>query len=156
MSKNPPCARFEWMIGPLVDGELPPAEAEAAQKHLDGCPECLRLAEDFRSFDRLSQRLDAPPPISTIEWARLLDGVRRQPQVIHLGSRRQLMDWMVPALSLAALLILAASITIALLNQPEPTRLDAASIRILKESDNPEIKTENTPDAVIIKDSANL
>ncbi len=79
MSMKTSCSEFEWMVGPLVDGELPPPEVEEIESHLRSCPACTRLAEDFRSFDRLASRLDNPPPVSAAEWSRVLEKARREP-----------------------------------------------------------------------------
>jgi anti-sigma factor RsiW len=124
------CSEFEWMIGPLVDGELPPADAEEVEKHLGSCHACTRTAEDFRSFDRLASRLEEPPAVTTFEWARMMEQVRREPEVLHLGIRRRVLDWMVPALSLAALALLGAWLAISIINQlGEDKPMNAAKTR---------------------------
>jgi len=152
------CRDHEWMIGPLVDGELPPAEAEEAEKHLRSCEACAKLAEDFRAFDRLARRIEEPPPVSALEWAKILERVRREPTVIRLGARRGLLDWLVPALSMAALVLFGAFAIVGVLmkHNQEPPQLNSASVEVLMEKDNPKIKVEERDDAVIIHDTANL
>src|SRR6185503_16996461 len=74
--RRPPagsCTEYEWMVGPLVDGELPAADAEEAERHLQSCAACTRLAADFRSFDRLAHRASQPPAVSPAEWGRIWD-----------------------------------------------------------------------------------
>jgi anti-sigma factor RsiW len=159
MSGTTNCADYEWMIGPLLDGELPSADADAADRHVRECPSCGRLAESFRSFDRLASRLAAPPAVTTEEWARVLDRVRKETVTVRLGLPLRVRDWMVPALSLAALALLGTWVGFSLIQkqaEPPAAQLNSASIEALKEKDNPEIELKVTPDAVIIKDSTNL
>ncbi len=159
MSAKTSCDDYEWMVGPLVDGELPPADADAADRHLRECPSCSRLAESLRSFDRLASRLEGPPAVTTEEWARVLERVRRETAVVRRGARLRVRDWLVPAFSLAALTLLGAWVGISLIEKqsaPPALRLDAASIEALKEKDNPAIELKETPDALIIKDSTKL
>jgi anti-sigma factor RsiW len=144
MSTND-CREFEWMIGPMIDGELPPAEAEAAEGHLRTCRGCTRLAEDFRSFDRLAHRMESPTPISPVEWAKVLEKVRREPATIQLGLRRRLHDWLVPALSLAALLLLGSFVAVAVVHREEPK----VNVQIREEMGK--FKSEVRPDAIIIQ-----
>jgi anti-sigma factor RsiW len=124
------CRDFEWMVGPLVDGELPPAEAEEVERHLRGCSSCSRMAEDFRSFDRLARRLEPPPAVSAEEWARVWERSRSGAPVARIGAGRALGDWLVPLLSLAALLLLVAWITLAVVHRsPVP---DPQAVKVLK------------------------
>jgi anti-sigma factor RsiW len=159
MSGTTNCSEYEWMIGPLLDGELPSADADAADRHVRECPTCGRLAESFRSFDRLASRLAAPPAVTTEEWARVLDRVRKETISVRLGMPLRVRDWLVPVFSLAALLVLGTWVGFSLIEKeaaPPDIRLDRASIEALKEMDNPEIELKVTPDAIIIKDSTNL
>ena len=154
-SKRPSCEQYEWMIGPLIDGELPAADAEEVQGHLGGCAACTRLAEDFRSFDRLAARMETPPSVSSEEWARVLAAVRREPLVSRFAPRRRLIDWLAPALSLAALVLAGAWVILGVADRPEPKRIDEAAVRVLFTIDKkPDI--QETPDAIIIDDPLNL
>jgi len=122
------CGNYEWMVGPLVDGELPEAEAAEVERHLRQCSSCARLAEDFRSFDHLARRRqDPPPPVSSTEWTRVLERIRRRPAVIPFGARR-ILDWMVPALSLAALALLGALSIVVVSMEPDSRKIDSAAI----------------------------
>lgn len=119
------------MVGPLVDGELPPAEVEEAERHLQTCAACSRLAEDFRSFDRLARRASQPPAVSPAEWGQVWERISREPSVIRLEVRRGAMEWMLPLLSLAALALLAAWLTFALVNERRE-RLDPKAHQVIK------------------------
>src|SRR5437867_7353643 len=120
MSVRNACADFEWMVGPLVDGELPSADAEDLERHLAGCGPCARLVEDFRALDRLAKRASPPPAVRPEEWARVWENVRREPApVIAIHSPRRVFDWLVPAFSLAALALLTAWISIQVTHQTE-------------------------------------
>ena len=159
MSAKTSCSDYEWMVGPLVDGELPSADADAADRHVRECPSCGRLAESFRQFDRLASRMEAPPAVTTEEWARRLERIRKETAVVRLGFPLRVRDWLVPAFALAALALLGTWVGFSLVvkqSEPPGIRLDAASIEALKEKDNPDIELKVLPDAVIIKDSTNL
>ena len=156
MQKSTSCEGFEWMIGPLVDGELPPADVEEAQSHLATCPSCRKLAEEIRSFDRLAARMETPPPVSAAEWARVLERVRREPAVVHLAARRRFAGWILPAFSAAALALFSTWIVVYMATKPEPKRLDEASVKVLTEDPQNPLEVKFTPDAVIIEDKANL
>ena len=151
MHKRSGCEQYEWMIGPLIDGELPAADAEEVQGHLGSCPACTRLAEDFRSFARLAARLEPPSPVSSEEWARVLATVEREPQTVRFAPRRRLIEWLAPALSLAALVIACAWVIVGVADRPEPKRIDQAAVRVLFTTDKkPDI--QETPDVIIIND----
>lgn len=159
MSAKRSCKDFEWMVGPLVDGELPTAEADGVEGHVRECPSCTRLIEDFRSFDRLARKLEGPPEVSASEWAGILTRIREKPAVIQFGSSRKVLEWLVPAFSLAAVLLLGIWLTFSIwtkMKTPPPKRMDAASIEAIWEKDNPDIQLKVTPEAVIINDSTNL
>ena len=49
------CRDIETRITPLVDGELPAAEAEAVSAHLEQCPPCRRAADEERLCRRVLQ-----------------------------------------------------------------------------------------------------
>jgi anti-sigma factor RsiW len=47
------CERVAELIGPYMDGELEADDRRFVAAHLDDCPECRRLLEDYRSVGRL-------------------------------------------------------------------------------------------------------
>ena len=55
------CSEFEDKISFYMDGELPGDETESVEKHMEGCPECKKLFDEFKSIDGL---IDNIPQIS--------------------------------------------------------------------------------------------
>src|SRR6058998_2096060 len=129
---GPGCGEYEWMVGPLLDGELPPAEIEIAERHLQTCSSCNRLAEDFRSLERLARRRQEPPAVTAAEWSRVWERVRGEQAPVRLPARRRVIDWIVPVLSLAALVLLTAWVTIAVMTRSP--RLDPQAAKVMKGS----------------------
>src|SRR2546426_7584898 len=86
---GPGCGEYEWMVGPLLDGELPPAETEIAERHLQTCTSCNRLAEDFRSLDRLARRRQEPPAVTAAEWDRVWEQIRGKQAPIPIPVPRR-------------------------------------------------------------------
>lgn len=76
------CERWEERIALDVGGDLPDTEAAALARHLRGCPECRRLAEDMAASQRDVRRHSAPPFDAEI-LARIRAGVHER-----LDSRR--------------------------------------------------------------------
>ncbi len=135
MNDKSGCPKLEWMVGPLVDGELPPAETESVERHLQECDSCRRLADDFRSFDRLAQGWERPSPVSPAEWEKVWGEVRPHPQILRMPPSRSPMEWLVPALSLAALLIFGAWIAFQVATKtPAHLLQEREAQKILKES----------------------
>ncbi len=54
-----PCERFEEAALLRVDRELPAAEIDALERHLDLCPSCRRLAREAEGVSRVLKRWDA-------------------------------------------------------------------------------------------------
>ena len=127
---GPGCGEYEWMVGPLLDGELPTAETEIAERHLQTCASCNRLAEDFRSLDRLARRRQEPPAVTTAEWDRVWERIRGRQAPIPIAARRKVIDWIVPVLSLAALVLLTAWVAIAVVMRAP--RLDPQAADVMK------------------------
>lgn len=76
-------------LSEYLDGDLAPAEREAAEAHLDRCETCARTLEELREVVARARSLDDPPPERDL-WpgiaARL--GERSGPDVVDLGARR--------------------------------------------------------------------
>ena len=84
-----------------------------------------------------------------------MERVRSEPELLHLGIRRKVLDWMVPAVSLAALILLVSWVAIVVVNKKAPERLNAASVEVLK-GESPEIEVEETPEGPVIRDREKL
>jgi len=126
------CKSYEWMVGPMMDGELPAGEAEAVEGHLRVCPACTRIADDFRSLARLATRVEAPPAVSVAEWANVWENVIGARRVVPLTVRRGVLDWLVPALSLAALLVVGGLLTLRIWHAPA-RYLDKSARSVIEE-----------------------
>jgi len=99
-----PCNDYLMKIGPYVDGELPGAEREEIDDHMEACGECRRVAREFSVLDRLSAAA-APPAVSGREWERTLAAVERR--ATSRGGARVVTWWFGVATSVAAMLLLA-------------------------------------------------
>lgn len=119
-----PCTDFEWLIGPFVDGELPVGEVKKLEGHLDECPSCRTLADQFRNLDALASKSVAePPPVSAEEWGAMWDGIKHEGQTARTRPTRSVMPWVVRGIAVAALLILGVFVLYQAINfepQTEP------------------------------------
>jgi len=52
-----PC-KDETLLSALMDGELPPEQAEAVERHLQACRKCRKRYQDLRRADNLVQRIE--------------------------------------------------------------------------------------------------
>ena len=128
MSKALPCRRVrDWLQeqhdreGPasLAEGQLRAARpwqeasplAQAAEVHLEGCPECRRFREFLESYGReLAASLDTlsgRPPLPDTAAAAARHAAPQRGRVPARGARGSVARWAVPAAA-AALLAIAA------------------------------------------------
>lgn len=105
-----PCKDHVWKIGPYVDGELPGGEREAVEAHLRKCRDCEKMAAEFHTLDALGGRGEVPA-VSGEEWSRILEAITRQSQLEATSTRRPTWEWLVPVVSLAALLLFGVFFT---------------------------------------------
>lgn len=104
----------EWAVGPYFDGELPPGERAGVEAHLESCHECRSLVEHFSSLDRFARSTAVAPRVSAEQWGELWEAVRAQSAPISIQRARRARNWMIPALSAAALVFLGLWIGISL------------------------------------------
>jgi hypothetical protein len=97
------CAQTRDALADLLYGELPPAEAQAVQQHLAGCPPCRA---EFAALRQVRAALDAAPaaaPRAEVDLTRLYrEAARRQAQRLRRWRRRA-----VASLAAAAVLLVA-------------------------------------------------
>lgn len=106
-SRGDQCGDFEWMVGPLLDGELPRGERARVQEHLDGCEACRELADSFRNLDRLARgSLGNAPGVSGQEWGLLWHSIQERVELAPFEERRSAWRWIIPSVAAAALLVL--------------------------------------------------
>ena len=120
------------MVGAYLDGELPGGEGTRVEEHLRGCGSCSALADNLRQLDELASRTLAPVPgVSAAEWGALWETIRRSSGgVAALRQPRRRLDWLLPVLSLAALLLLGAWLGMSLFDRSEPRTLEPDTVRI--------------------------
>jgi hypothetical protein len=95
------CAQTRDALADLLYGELPPAEAQAVQEHLAGCPPCRA---EYVALRQVRAALDAAPaPQAEVDLPRLYrEAARRQGKRLRRWRRLAL-----AALAAAAALLVA-------------------------------------------------
>jgi anti-sigma-K factor RskA len=110
------CASHGELIGGYVLGALEPAELEAMERHLEGCPACAAEVRELGGLPQLLDRIepaDVPPPALSPELEEaVLDRYAREHRRDRArgqrGSRgRRLLRWAPAAVALLAALVLA-------------------------------------------------
>jgi outer membrane biosynthesis protein TonB len=93
-------------ISSLIDGELAPAEAREAERHLLNCSECEQVRADFLSLRSqiVSFETSSQPAIQNRELKRILSRGERVP------VRGLRWGWSMPTIAFASLLIVGAII----------------------------------------------
>lgn len=114
-----PDADAESLIGPYLDGELPPGEARRIEALLEESSTYRDLANHYRKLDDLAREtLHEVPRVSAARWGEMWETIQREGAVRPAGSRR-FNDWIVPLISLAALLLLGLYLGSLFLGDPE-------------------------------------
>jgi hypothetical protein len=80
------CAQTRDALADLLYGELPPAEAQAVQEHLAGCPPCRA---EYAALRQVRAALDAAPaPRAEVDLPRLYrEAARRQEKRLRRWRR---------------------------------------------------------------------
>jgi len=116
-----PCADYEWLVGPYLDGELPDGEGTRLEAHLAVCSSCTTLSEQFQNLNRLARdRFQPPPRVSAEQWGAMWERIQKHKKGPASRPTRSLADWIVPVLSFAALFLLAFWLGYAILNDRGP------------------------------------
>ena len=110
----------EWMVGPYLDGELPDGERRGVEDHLESCTPCRRLADQFRDLDQLARSTLETPRVSAEEWGTVWQTVQQRASR-PIAPVRSLRDWIIPALSAAALILFGVWAFVVLFQPPEPS-----------------------------------
>lgn len=72
------CAQAQKLISDYVDGDLDERRAAELEKHMDACPDCREVLEDFRRIVKEARSLKTVIPAEAV-WVRIsrgLDGAR--------------------------------------------------------------------------------
>jgi predicted anti-sigma-YlaC factor YlaD len=70
------CAAFHKLIGDRLEGTIRPADRVRLEAHLESCPECRELMEDFRKIAESARGLDDEETPSASVWPAIAAGVR--------------------------------------------------------------------------------
>ena len=100
------CPQTRAALADLLYGELPPAEVEAVQKHLVGCPACQAEYAALRQVRAALDAAPAPADPPNVDLARLYREAARH-QARRLRRWRRLA---VAALAVAAALLVAVGL----------------------------------------------
>lgn len=129
------CAQTRNQLGLLIDGELPPAEAEALDAHVTACPDCARELAELRDviarLEFAAGPADVKAPVAI--WAgierRLYRPARRGAHRRKPLRRRVIAFLRRPIAAAASLaLLLGASATIAIWVNQSAQTVQAASV----------------------------
>ena len=56
------CLNFEQQISAMIDGELPEAERQALEAHLETCPDCMEVYRMFSGLSAAMHDISFEPP----------------------------------------------------------------------------------------------
>lgn len=143
------CRKTEKLLSKAVDGRLNPKESRTLETHIESCPKCRLLAEEYRGMlDTLrSEPFPEAPPYFL---QRLLPRLDQRPSPAWLPIGKQLGLRAIP-LALLIFAVLASASLFFLPEQPDQLSQSAALLRnenLLEESlslaaggsDNPNIQ----------------
>jgi hypothetical protein len=129
------CRETQTLLNAFHDGELPDADRTRVEKHLHGCPECLRLLADLARADKVADVPDPGPGYWDRFNARVADRIEREaegPGVAVLrpkqGWMRQQLRFLVPAVAAAALVVVVVRYGGRSPVAPKPTLPPAVSV----------------------------
>ncbi|MCJ7582676.1 MAG: zf-HC2 domain-containing protein [Candidatus Aminicenantes bacterium] len=112
------CSANKQKISDYVDNELNAAESQLLEQHLDGCPECQKLCEDFKKIKADARGLVEFSP-SGQTWFKIASGIKeKQNEVLRptrLKQRRFVLSpssfgWVVSAGLLLVIIVGAVTI----------------------------------------------
>jgi hypothetical protein len=84
--KIPGCTQSTETLSAFVDGDLPPAEAQAVRVHAAGCPRCTLSIGELRAMLTAARALERPEPPPTL-WASVEGAMSRHDRPWWLSLR---------------------------------------------------------------------
>jgi anti-sigma factor RsiW len=144
------CRKTEKLLSKAVDGRLSPNESQALETHIESCPKCRLLAEEYQGM--LNTLRSAPfPEAPPYFLQRLIPRLDRSPSPAWLPIGKQLGLRAAIPLALLIFAVLASAALFFLPEQPDQLSQSAALLRnedLLEEtlslaaggSDNPNIQ----------------
>jgi Putative zinc-finger len=80
------CRQSTETLSAFVDGDLPPAEAQALRAHVAGCPRCTASIGELRVMVTAARALERPEPPPTL-WASVEGALARRDRPWWLSLR---------------------------------------------------------------------
>ncbi|HEY6477932.1 MAG TPA: zf-HC2 domain-containing protein [Polyangia bacterium] len=90
-AETPSCTQSTETLSAFVDGDLPPAEAQALRAHAAGCPRCTLSIGELRVMVTTARALERPEPPPTL-WAAV-EGVLERHDDRHDRPRHDRPWW---------------------------------------------------------------
>lgn len=81
------CHKSRRLIGDLLDGTIKPGDRAKLEAHLQSCPDCRSLAEDFQKIASEAKTLSEDEPSDKV-WPAVLKGVRDARRAERLDRAR--------------------------------------------------------------------
>jgi anti-sigma factor RsiW len=89
------CTRARRWISDFIDGHLDADKKAALQKHLESCPECQQVLEDFKNITEKAHDLEEVSP-SDQSWFRIKSRIGERTETVQAPAleKRSLFDFM--------------------------------------------------------------
>jgi len=84
------CLNFEQQISAMIDGELPEAERQALEAHLETCPDCMEVYRMFSGVSAAMHDISFEPPADLKE--RVLQQIEDE-KVTSIEDGRKRLNW---------------------------------------------------------------
>lgn len=84
------CLNFEQQISAMIDGELPEAERQALEAHLETCPDCMEVYRMFSGASAAMHDISFEPPADLKE--RVLQQIEDE-KVTSIEDGRKRLNW---------------------------------------------------------------
>ena len=84
------CLNFEQQISAMMDGELPEAERQALEAHLETCPDCMEVYRMFSGVSAAMHDISFEPPADLKE--RVLQQIEDE-KVTSIEDGRKRLNW---------------------------------------------------------------
>ena len=98
------CLIFEQQISELLDGELPEAERQALEAHLETCPDCMETYRMFSGLSAAIHDLSYEPPFDLKD--RVLQQIEEE-KITPIEEGRRRFNWRRYAAVAAAFVVVA-------------------------------------------------
>jgi hypothetical protein len=106
--------RWTDQLSDYLDGDLPPAETSALERHLESCEECRVTLAGLRDVKERAAALVDPPAPDDL-WAGIASRIgtagstsANGPRVLPLPRRARVLAWALPAAAAAAVVLVTA------------------------------------------------